>query len=308
MASKNAVRRSPVLVGFVASLLLVTDVGPTFATHAGTPQIALRPACGTGGPDAAPVTVRGSGFNGHGFVQVTFDGVNVVAGPTDAVGSFTLTFTPLARPRGSYEVAATEIRDPGRQPPTGGTGTVLPQPPIEPRALQQVAPLHRATATFVMPCPVVTTVPTTAPTTTTTSTTTPSVVRTTTTTRPFRPDVVITTTTVPTTVTTVPTPGAAPVPVLQLVPPIGPPGFVTTAVGANFTPNVEVRISWAPGLGGARATPDATGQFRVPLLLFRHDALGLRRALANAADGGSASAGFLVVAPSGQPPGFVVRG
>lgn len=98
---------------------------------------------------------------------------------------------------------------------------------------------------------------------------------------------------------------------LVCLPPLGPPGFVTTAVGSGFPPNVPVTLAWRPGIGGATAVSDAGGAFRVPVLILHHDVLGPRELVATvAAVGGSTfargpdsvTAPFLVVPATLGPP------
>lgn len=119
-----------------------------------------------------------------------------------------------------------------------------------------------------------------------------------------------TTSTTTTTVTTVLGPGPGPM-TLVCEPPLGPPGFVTTAVGTGFPANVPVTLAWRPGIGGTATVSDAAGGFRVPMLILHHDVLGPRELVATvAAPGGSilargpdtVVAPFLVVPATLGPP------
>jgi hypothetical protein len=94
---------------------------------------------------------------------------------------------------------------------------------------------------------------------------------------------------------------------LDCQPPLGPPGFVTEAVGTGFPANAPVTLAWRPGIGGAQVVTDAAGSFRVPVLVMHHDALGPRQLVATV--GGSSrgatptvSAPFLVVPATLGPP------
>ncbi|MEH1013097.1 VWA domain-containing protein [Micromonospora sp. CPCC 206060] len=104
-------------------------------------------------------------------------------------------------------------------------------------------------------------------------------------------------------------------PTVTLDPAIGPPGFVTTAVGTGFPPGSQVRLRWAPGI---TTTPDtvtvgADGTFRTPMLILRKDTLGLRELTATRVSGATfapvrATAPFLVVPRGLAPPVFGGRG
>ncbi|HET9848666.1 MAG TPA: Ig-like domain-containing protein [Candidatus Dormibacteraeota bacterium] len=109
-------------------------------------------------------------------------------------------------------------------------------------------------------------------------------------------------------------------PSLALQPPIGPPGFVTFAVGTGFPPNSAVSfLNWdgrlpsppTPGL-----TTDGNGAFHAYVLILYHDELGPRYLIAVVAnDQGSGSgaanittrAPFLVTPGRSQPGDFVLR-
>jgi uncharacterized repeat protein (TIGR01451 family) len=103
------------------------------------------------------------------------------------------------------------------------------------------------------------------------------------------------------------------VPRLFLSPPIGPPGFVTLALGEGFPPSTVVALSWSTGLGGATARTSPRGRLRMPVLVFPGDLLGPRRLVATgkSSDPGlkykPVAARFLVVPGRFQPSGFVER-
>jgi uncharacterized repeat protein (TIGR01451 family) len=103
------------------------------------------------------------------------------------------------------------------------------------------------------------------------------------------------------------------VPRLFLSPAIGPPGFVTLALGEDFPPSTVVALSWSTGLGGATARTSPRGRLRMPVLVFPGDLLGPRRLVATgkSSDPGlkykPVAARFLVVPGRFQPAGFVER-
>jgi hypothetical protein len=110
-------------------------------------------------------------------------------------------------------------------------------------------------------------------------------------------------------------------PAVALDPPIGPPGFVTNAVGTGFPPNTPiVFLNW--GTPAALRSPlpkniktDANGSFQVPILVLWHDLLGPRMLQAIVANpfgerAGSAieaDAPFLVTLGRSQPTDLVLR-
>jgi hypothetical protein len=87
------------------------------------------------------------------------------------------------------------------------------------------------------------------------------------------------------------------------MPPIGPPGFVTEAVGAGFAPTAVVTLAWAPGAGTTRVTTDATGAFRTPMLVYPNDTIGPRTLIATSA-AGVATTAFIVATPTANVPLF----
>ncbi|MFG1951411.1 VWA domain-containing protein [Micromonospora sp. NPDC048830] len=104
-------------------------------------------------------------------------------------------------------------------------------------------------------------------------------------------------------------------PRVRLDPAIGPPGFVTAAVGAGFPPGARVRLRWSPGI---TATPDtvtagADGTFRAQVLILRKDQLGPRDLTATRVTGRAfgpvrADEPFLVVPRGLAPPLLRGRG
>jgi Tol biopolymer transport system component len=104
-------------------------------------------------------------------------------------------------------------------------------------------------------------------------------------------------------------------PQLRVDPAIGPPGFVTAAVGTGFPPGATVRLRWQPGI---TTTPDtvragADGSFRTQVLVLRRDELGLRDLTAARVSGPAfgpvrAAEPFLVVPRAFDPPVFGGRG
>lgn len=96
-------------------------------------------------------------------------------------------------------------------------------------------------------------------------------------------------------------------PAILLDPAIGPPGFVTMAVGTSFPPGATVTLAWSVGLTASMpaVVADASGSFSVPMLILPRDTLGPRilAGTFSTAGGGSAqSTPFLVVPGTGQPP------
>lgn len=109
---------------------------------------------------------------------------------------------------------------------------------------------------------------------------------------------------------------------VALDPPIGPPGFVTMAVGRGFPPNSPITLlNWsAPNIPSpfpkiGKITTLADGTFQYPVLILYHDELGFRtlRAVvqdANAGEGNAlieADAPFFVTLGRSQPDDLVLR-
>jgi hypothetical protein len=96
---------------------------------------------------------------------------------------------------------------------------------------------------------------------------------------------------------------------LTLDPPLGPPGFVTIAVGTGFPPNSLVTLLWDRGLNAPEPATrvGADGTFRTPVIVLPHSDQGPRMLVASSAGGDAsfapAQAPFLVVPGTAQPPG-----
>jgi len=97
-------------------------------------------------------------------------------------------------------------------------------------------------------------------------------------------------------------------PILTTDPPIGPPGFVTIAVGTGFPPNSTVTLLWNPGISApTRVKVAANGSFRTQMLVFNKDQLGPRLLVASGAGFTPVTTSFLVVPGNQQPSDFAVR-
>ncbi len=107
-------------------------------------------------------------------------------------------------------------------------------------------------------------------------------------------------------------------PSLALDPPIGPPGFVPTAVGTGFPAGAPVTLTWDPGITARLDKPvttDTDGSFRVSVIVLYHDLLGPRQLRAvvanpngpNAGSSIEADAPYLVTPGRPQPPDFLLR-
>jgi hypothetical protein len=109
-------------------------------------------------------------------------------------------------------------------------------------------------------------------------------------------------------------------PSVALNPPIGPPGFVTFAVGRGFPPKAPiVFLNWgAPALRSPLPKDiktDENGSFQVPILVLYHDLLGPRMLQAIVANPSGERAGsaieadapFLVTPGRSQPTDLVLR-
>lgn len=106
------------------------------------------------------------------------------------------------------------------------------------------------------------------------------------------------------------------IPSLAFQPALGPPGFVTVAVGRGFPTGEPVELIWDPGVGRRVLTADPDGTFRIPFLVHHRDATGPRsgRGVLPANEGRAPGdlipepeAPFLVVPGSLQPSDFVTR-
>ena len=103
-------------------------------------------------------------------------------------------------------------------------------------------------------------------------------------------------------------------PVLKLVPTVGPPGTVTTAIGTGYPPSAKVDFTWTVGIiatGAATVVTTTSGTFTFEILIFPHDTIGARQLVArrdpSAPNFVTTKANFLVVQGSVQPNDFSWR-
>lgn len=103
-------------------------------------------------------------------------------------------------------------------------------------------------------------------------------------------------------------------PVLTIRPASGPPGYAAIVTGTGFPLGTTITLTWDKGLTAGRpvaVTTDATGAFRIGVLVLPHDVQGVRTLTAGTPDDPAAfpdvTARYLVVPGSGQPPGTVDR-
>ncbi|MER7755083.1 hypothetical protein [Kitasatospora sp. NPDC097643] len=97
-------------------------------------------------------------------------------------------------------------------------------------------------------------------------------------------------------------------PTVTLSPPVGPPGVVTLAYGADFPPGTEVTLRWSAGVTAAAAPVrvGADGTFTAPVLVLVQDTLGPRELVTTPAAAGPPAfgevrTGFTVVPGVLQP-------
>lgn len=100
--------------------------------------------------------------------------------------------------------------------------------------------------------------------------------------------------------------GTGQVPVLEVDPPLGRRGFVTTATGRDFPADTIVTLTFDPGQTRVLVRTDDTGAFEVPLLILRRDRVGPRELVATAPDV-EVAVPYLVVPGRQVPPEFVNR-
>jgi Tol biopolymer transport system component len=97
---------------------------------------------------------------------------------------------------------------------------------------------------------------------------------------------------------------------IVIEPTIGRPGIVVMVVGSGFPPGSQVRLRWSRGITQRRDPVIARGgSFRVPMLIFHNDRIGLRDLIAEPVDGRSfppVSAPVLVTESTSVPPQFSV--
>lgn len=100
-------------------------------------------------------------------------------------------------------------------------------------------------------------------------------------------------------------------PRLLLLPDLGPPGFVTLAVGQDFPPAADVDLDWDPGLEAStnERTVQANGTFSLQVVVLHRDRLGERGIRASTDDlPFDVTTDFLVVPRTQAPPEFEGRG
>jgi Tol biopolymer transport system component len=100
--------------------------------------------------------------------------------------------------------------------------------------------------------------------------------------------------------------------VVELDPPVGPPGIVTVVTGEGFAPNTAIALAWSRGLTPTLRpiVTDADGAFRVQVLVFHNDIPGQRDLVVRAAAGasfGELATPFFVTQAGSQPPRFIVN-
>jgi hypothetical protein len=98
---------------------------------------------------------------------------------------------------------------------------------------------------------------------------------------------------------------------LTLDPAVGSPGVVTIVEGRGFPAGATVRLAWEPGMTPTMpdVVADASGAFRVQVLVFHHDVLGDRKLVATRVGGAAfppVDATMRVVPGQGQPPTFAL--
>lgn len=96
-------------------------------------------------------------------------------------------------------------------------------------------------------------------------------------------------------------------PILELLPAVGPPGFVTIAEGSGFPRRAEVTLAWDPGIGELEVIADAGGVFRTQVLIFPGDIQGPRVLVATGDGFTDVEAPFLVEPATIQPRDFASR-
>jgi hypothetical protein len=105
----------------------------------------------------------------------------------------------------------------------------------------------------------------------------------------------------------------APLHVLQpkivAMPPIGPPGFVTSVRGIDFPAGAPITLTWSPGITAAAAPtrPGANLRFVAQLLILTKDQTGPRTITATGPGFSAVTTPFLVVVNTFTPPDLVAR-
>jgi hypothetical protein len=93
-------------------------------------------------------------------------------------------------------------------------------------------------------------------------------------------------------------------PILEMNPAVGPTGRVTLALGKGFPANTNVQLKWAGKLRGTwTVTTDATGKFRLPILINSGEPIGGRMMTAVDQPGSFSNVGseFLAQLPTFRP-------
>ncbi|HEY5627973.1 MAG TPA: choice-of-anchor D domain-containing protein [Candidatus Limnocylindrales bacterium] len=98
---------------------------------------------------------------------------------------------------------------------------------------------------------------------------------------------------------------------IVLDPPIGQQGIVVVATGSGFPAGAQLQLTWDPGMTPTLpiVTADAKGGFKVQVLVFHHDVVGLRNLVAKWVGGPefpTLEVPMLVTVRSAVPPGYGV--
>jgi Tol biopolymer transport system component len=98
-------------------------------------------------------------------------------------------------------------------------------------------------------------------------------------------------------------------PKIVAVPPIGPPGFVTSVRGIDFPAGAPITLTWSPGITAAAAPtrPGANLRFAAQLLILTKDQTGPRTITATGPGFSAVTTPFLVVDNTFTPPDLVAR-
>ena len=262
--------------------LLVAAASPAAAAAAAAmpPSLVLRPNCGPAGSGPLPSPLPSPGSRAAYTIEVI--GRGLPPGQGDVVfdpGGSRQTFAETTDAAGGLDVVIHPFAVPA------GTYAVV----VESFHLESIV----ARAIFVVPCP-----PSPSPTASPRPSASPP---------PGRP--------------TPPPPGRPTPPprvldpTLTLTPPVGPPGTVTVAHGADFPASVAIQLAWSQGISGASPVivTDGAGSFTATVLVFPHDELGVRVLTAvsvvppDSSLLGFASATFLVTPGAVQPRDFSWR-
>jgi Tol biopolymer transport system component len=96
---------------------------------------------------------------------------------------------------------------------------------------------------------------------------------------------------------------------IEIKPPVGRPGIVVIVTGSGFPPDSQLTLAWSKGIT-PKLPPiitDARGAFRVQVLVFHNDVIGVRDLVVAPARGASfppMGSTFLVTEPPSAPPRF----